>query len=448
MPTPMNAADVAWLRMETPTNPMTITGVMVLDAPMDRATLERLVEQRLLLFDRFRSYIDDPQGRVPRWTLESPFNLDAHLLPLQLPSPGGQSDLEAAVSELMSTPLDFSIAPWTIHLVERFGKGSALIVRIHHCVADGIALIHVLLSLADEHWDPTRIKGRREPAPLRQRVARTVKGALGETADLLTRPRHLGERLRTGGRVSRSLGHLLLMGRDSETVFKEGVTPRKRAAWSQPVALDTAKAVGRAAGAKVNDVLLAAATGALRRYLDARNEPTAGVEVRAAVPFNVRPPERAFELGNAFGLVFLALPVGVEDPVERLVVLKERMDAIKASEEPAVTYGILQSIGRAPRWAHRQVVRMFSSKASAVMTNVPGPTETVHLLGVPVGALMFWVPQAGDIGLGVSLISYAGTVRLGIAADANLVADPWALVRGFETEFADLARTFVGVPGR
>src|SRR5690606_30084690 len=164
---------------------------------------------------------------------------------------------------------------------------------------------------------------------------------------------------------------------------------------------DGVRAVGHATGTKVNDVLLAAAAGALRRYMAGRGEPTEGVEVRAAVPFNVRPLERAHELGNAFALVFLKLPVGVEDPVARLRLLKARMDRIKRSTEPAVTYGVLQTIGRTPHFVHHLVVRLFASKATAVMTNVPGPRERLHLLGVPLEDLMFWVPQAGDLALGL-----------------------------------------------
>ena len=121
------------------------------------------------------------------------------------------------------------------------------------------------------------------------------------------------------------------------------------------------------------------------------------------------------------------------------------MDAVKRSAEPAVVFGILQSIGRAPMWVHRMVVKMFSEKASGVLTNVPGPTEPVHVVGAPVTTLMFWVPQAGDIGLGLSLLSLNGTVRVGVTTDAAFVADPSVLADAFEAEFAALADEF-GVP--
>jgi WS/DGAT/MGAT family acyltransferase len=228
------------------------------------------------------------------------------------------------------------------------------------------------------------------------------------------------------------------MPSDPETPYKGVSSPYKRAAWTRPIPLDGVKAVGRATGTKVNDVLLAAATGALRRYMAARGEPTAGVEIRAAVPFNVRPLERAHELGNAFALVFLRLPVGVEDPAERLRLLKARMDKIKRSTEPGVVYGILQTIGLTPHFVHHLVVKLFATKATAVMTNVPGPQEQLHLLGVPLADVMFWVPQAGDLALGLSILSYDGRVLVGVASDATL-ADPVTLGHAFEEEFAALA---------
>src|SRR5690606_30771106 len=197
-------------------------------------------------------------------------------------------------------------------------------------------------------------------------------------------------------------------------------------------------------GAKVNDVLLAAAAGGLRRYLAGRGEPTDGVEIRAAVPFNVRPLDRAHELGNAFALVFLKLPVGMTDPAARLQALKARMDRIKRSAEPAVVYGILQTIGLAPGWLHRLVVALFSTKCSAVTADVPGPTERLHLMGVPLADLMFWVPQAGDLGLGLSILSYDGRVLVGVAADARVVEDPNALAAAFEEEFDALASRYAG----
>ncbi|MEL6616210.1 MAG: wax ester/triacylglycerol synthase family O-acyltransferase [Bacteroidota bacterium] len=446
----MRPADAAWLRMEEPVNPMTITGVLSFGRRVEREELIALVEERMLPFDRFRMRIDNPESPLAKWVPDERFNINEHIIEVELPHPGGRRGLESLVSDLMSTPVPFDRAPWSFHLVHDIDDEvqTAFVARLHHVIGDGIGLMHVLLSMCDERFDPKKLPGgalapqRKPKGPLAKRIAKTARGAAGETKDLLTKPRHLWRRLRAVGGGVGSLTHLLAMPRDSQTVFKGTASARKQAAWTRAISLDTIKAIGRSTDAKVNDVLLAAATGALRRYLIARGESVRGVEVRAAVPVNVRPLERAFELGNAFSLVFLLLPVGEAHPLERLRILKQRMDALKDSQEPAVVYGILQSIGRAPEWGHQFVVDLFAAKASAVMTNVPGPTEALHMGGAPIQELMFWVPQAGDIGFGLSILSYNGTVRVGVAADAAYAPDPRPIVEAFEMEFAELAAQY------
>ncbi len=450
-PFPVSPPDSAWLRMESPTNPMTITGVLGLGSAFTMDDLRRFVGERLCRFDRFQMRIDGLGSSHPMWVPDEAFDLDRHLFEVDLPAPGGKEGLEALVSQLMSQPLSFAHSPWTFHLVRHVDAqtgvdGSALIGRLHHVIGDGIAMMHVLIHAVDEYVDPeseTAAPPKRHRRPVRQRVASTLKGAGHEALDLLTSPSHLGERLSAIGAGTKALAHLLAMRPDSQTVFKDEASATKRAAWTRPIPLDQIKAVGAAMDAKVNDVLMSAAGGALRRYLDGRGEAVEGVSMRAAAPFNVRPLERAHELGNSFGLVFVELPVGEPTARARLDAMKRTMDAAKRSAEPMVVYGILQSIGRTPMWVHRQVVQMFSQKASAVMTNVPGPQEPLHILGAPLDTLMFWVPQAGDIGLGLSILSLDGVVRVGVSTDAAFVDDPGLLADAFEEEFEALATEFL-----
>lgn len=450
-PFPVSPPDSAWLRMEQPTNPMTITGVVGFGAELPLDRLRRFVAERLSRFDRFRMRIEGVGSARPRWVPDERFSLDHHVFETQVPSPGGKAGLQVLVSDLMSQPLSFAHSPWTFHLVHGVDHGdgsvgSAIVVRVHHVIGDGIALMHVLIHAVDEYFDADAPTGRtkRPRRPASARALATLKNAGAETLDLLTKPRHLGGRLKAAGGGAASLGHLLAMPADSDTVLKAGTSPVKQAAWTGPIDLETVKAIGRAMDGKVNDVLMSSAAGALRRYLEARGEPVDGVTVRTATPFNVRPLERAHELGNSFGLVFVALPVGEATAEARLRVTKERMDAVKETYEPAVVYGILQTIGRTPMWAHRFVVRLFQQKATGVLTNVPGPQETLHIEGTPVTTLMFWVPQAGDLGLGISILSLDGVVRVGIAADAAIVDDPSELAAAFEEEFAALAEAFGG----
>ncbi len=159
---------------------------------------------------------------------------------------------------------------------------------------------------------------------------------------------------------------------------------------------------------------------------------------RAVIPFNLRKPSRRIELGNKFGLVFLSLPIGIADPVDRLRELKQRMDALKDTAEPIVTFGILGLIGMLPNRLEDVVVEIFGKKGTLVMTNVPGPREQLYLAGAPIGEMMFWVPQSGRLGLGISILSYNNQVMIGVASDSSLVPDPEIIVAGFQEELEAL----------
>src|SRR5262249_37344464 len=248
--------------------------------------------------------------------------------------------------------------------------------------------------------------------------------------------------LENPGRIAEGafrLGRLVLLPPDPSTAFKGKLGRRKRAAWSEPIPLDGFKAIGKAFGATVNDVLVTTATGALRRYLEKRGEPIDGVAIRASVPVNLRPLEHAHKLGNSFGLVFLTLPIGIADPVQRLHAVKKEMDELKRSPEALVAYAVLNVMGLTPVEVERLGLRFFGSKASAVLTNVPGPREPLYLAGHKLDSVMFWVPQSGRLGLGISILSYNGGVMLGVATDAGLVPDPERIVAEFAREFKALA---------
>jgi WS/DGAT/MGAT family acyltransferase len=188
----------------------------------------------------------------------------------------------------------------------------------------------------------------------------------------------------------------------------------------------------------VNDVLVTAVAGALRRYLHSRDQLTEGITIRALVPVNLRALGAPLKLGNRFGLVFVDLPIGIADPFERLMAFKQQMAAIKDSPEAVVAFGILTTIGMIPAGVEHRVVELFGNKATAVMTNVPGPREPLYLAGKRLRRIMCWVPQSGRLGLGVSILSYAGEVCLGVATDAGLVPDPEKIVGGFQAEFDEL----------
>jgi WS/DGAT/MGAT family acyltransferase len=458
------SADAAWLRMEDPTNLMMITGVLMFDEPINVARLHRVIEERLLVFDRFRMRVKPGRTSsvLPEWEIDPYFNLSAHIHRIALPAPGGKRELQALVSDLMSTPLDFSKPLWHFHIVENYNGGSAALCRLHHAIADGIALVQVLLSLTDEQRDaPPATDGVRRdtraanpiesfllPAVRSLSNALTSAGTIiDEGRELLSDPARVIDVARTGVSGAQALNKLLFMPSDPPTLFKGALGVQKRAAWSEPIPLDDVKRVGGMFRCTINDVLLNAVAGALRRYMINRGAVVEGLNIRAVVPVNLRPPGPITELGNRFSLVFLDLPIGIEDPFDRLLELKRRMEGIKSSPEALIAFGILNTIGVMPQQMAELVVDIFGSKATAVMTNVPGPRQRIYLAGSPIRQIMFWVPQAGHLGLGVSIFSYAGDVLIGIAVDAGLVPDPDTIVAAFHTEFNDLLRLACIVTG-
>lgn len=451
---PLSAVDHAWLRMDHPTNLMIINGVLVLDEPVDLERVKDLLRRRLLPIRRFRQRItyhkDDPH-----WEDDPEFDLDQHVHRMELPAPGDDDVLREVVSGLMSEPIPPRRPLWSFHLLDRYkGQGCVVMIRLHHCIGDGMALLLVLLSLTDlTIGDPAASdpNGDFEDNPFTDLFRKPPRG-LEAAKRLAERIMPDGMRLLqqtaqafksmnamvTGVASTTALGRLVLRPSDPDTIYKGPLGVPKRVAWSDPVPVAEVKEIGKALKGTVNDILLSAMTGGLRRYLDRRGEKADGLNFRAAMPVNLRSLDEMSNLGNQFGLIFLSLPVGIEDPVERLAELHRRSMSLKRSAEPIVVYNILKLLGVSPDLVQKIVVDVFAAKTTAVMTNVPGPREVLYLAGRAIQEIFFWVPQSGRVGLGISIFSYAGHVRLGLASDAGLVPDPEAIVRGFHEEFEEL----------
>jgi WS/DGAT/MGAT family acyltransferase len=445
----MAAVDTTWLRMDRPTNPMVVLGVLILAGPVDVARLEKALGDRLLATDRFRQR-PETQATGLWWCDDPQFDRARHIKRIRLPGAADKAELERFVAELVSVPLDPAHPLWQFHIVEDYAGGAAVVVRIHHAIADGMALIAVMLSLTDQ-YAPTAEGKRRRASGMQDdahwpSVIAPVMEALDEglhlTGDLwrgsLGAVANPAETLRQGTSIAAELAYLLLMPNDSPTRLKGRLSGMKRAAWNEPIALPEVKTVSQALGCSINDMLLAAVAGALNGYLAEKGDPTQGVEIRALVPVNLRPPGGEHELGNRFGIVALELPVGLDNPLSRVYEIHRRMEVLKSSYEPPVTLGLITALGYAPQLVQDRVFDLLLSRATAVMTNVPGPQQMLHLAGSELKQVMFWVPQTGDIGIGVSILSYNGKVQFGLMTDAALVPDPAAIVARFNPEFEQL----------
>jgi WS/DGAT/MGAT family acyltransferase len=245
-----------------------------------------------------------------------------------------------------------------------------------------------------------------------------------------------------GAALALSLGHLLFVPFDHRTVLKKELSGRRRMAWSSGLDLETIKAIGRSRGATVNDVLLSAMTGALRRFLAEAGEPVDEFTIRAIIPVNLRPVHSIEEMddsmGNRFGLVFLDLPVNEKTTESRFRGLKERMDAMKGTPEAFVAFGILNALGHTPATIEHIVNDVFGRKASLVVTNVPGPREPLYIDGVRLRDVMSWVPHPARLGLGLAILSYAGKVIVGVRVDEAVSNNPAHFVTLFEDEVSGM----------
>lgn len=466
----MSRVDTAWLRMDTEANLMMIVGVWLLEPAVAYDDLCARVGERLLRYRRFRQkVVEDAMGAS--WVLDADFDLRRQVVRETLHQRRGQPmqrALEQRVAELAATPLDPARPLWQLHLVEDYRdadgrRGSALIARIHHCIADGIALISVMLSITDGGKPPPVRRHRPDDErdwladavlkPITDMTAKAI-GVYGEgvvkSMELLANP---GSPLqgsldlaRVGYQVMSDAAALALMPDDSPTPLKGKPGKAKRVAWCEPIPLDDVRAVGKALGCSINDVLLACAAGAVGGYLDAKGVDTAGKQIRAMVPVNLRPIEQAHRLGNRFGLVPLVLPIGIANPVERVYAVRARMNELKGSYQPLLAFGLLAIAGLLIKPVQHALLNLFARKATAVMTNVPGPREPLKFCGATLRQVMFWVPQSGDIGMGVSILSYGGGVQFGLITDRKLCPDPEHIIDRFAPEFEKLLMVTLMLP--
>lgn len=460
----MSRVDTAWLRMDSRSNLMMIVGVWLLRPALGAVALRRRLEAKLLGYARFRQKAVQ-EAVLSYWVEDEDFDIERHVVHEKLVRERGRSEreaLQARVGELAATPLDPAHPLWQMHVFDRYEDGNAVVIRIHHCIADGIALNAVLMSIADGgtdlHHPAHAPEHERENdahdgdwlanAVIKPFTALTVKaiGMYGDgivtAMDYLAHPQeplaeaaHLAQ---AGARVLRDAAALALLPDDSPTLLKGPLDGRKIVAWCEPLPLDQVKAVGKALGCSVNDVLLACVAGSIGHYLRDHGENPSGKEIRAMVPVNLRPPEEAWQLGNRFGLAPVVLPIGIANPIERLYAVRDRMHSLKDSYQPLLAYALLAVSGLLTKPLQDALSNVFLRKTTAVMTNVAGFAKPVVICGSTLRQSIFWVPSSGDVGVGVSIVSYIGGVQFGLITDSRRCPDPHRIIERFAPEFETL----------
>lgn len=420
----VSASDAIWLQ-ETPENLMVINAVLILDR-MDLGTFRKTFQERLLdgepgqRLTRLRSRIVG-RGTAAHWEVDPDFHVDRQLFAPEGEEPTTLDALQAFVGQEASRPLPPDRPPWQFQLVEHFeGDASALVVRIHHSVADGMALVSLMFTLMDPLGpDP-------EGRSLHLRPSGGSRAGAGLAA------------LRIGLGAPGVLLSRLLWRADRHALHGPKLSGRKQVAWTAPLDLRVVKQAKDRLRATVNDVLMASVSGALTRFL----EPTAGPalkDLRVSMPVNVRPLHEPLVLDNRFAAVPLKIPAGLMTLERRIEAVKATMDELKRSAAPVVVFGLQRALlALLPEVASRGLIDFLANKCTAVVTNVPGPQQDISLAGRRVRGMLFWVPQRADIGIGISILSFAGKVQVGVMADASLMEDPHHLVHAFEAEFEAL----------
>jgi WS/DGAT/MGAT family acyltransferase len=420
--------------MDDPTNPMMITVVMHFHGKIDEDRLINTFKVFLGKYRRFRQRIvvPDQPFRRPFWEDDPGYCVEDHLEHRELRHPADEVALDDLINQKVNEPLDFKHPLWQSTLVDNYPAGTVLITRVHHCIADGISLMQILLQMthtsAVESGNPANLvtAGRDKVS-----VETSKTGAVSAPS----RPRRVALYSQPPfAEVLAAAVRIVFRKPDPPSLLKGPLGRRKKVLWSEPFPLPEIRKIARVKHATTNDVLMAIASGAVRRYLELHGE-VRTQNLRAFVLVNLRTRAIDEELGNKFGLVFLTLPVALEQPLERLGMVKQGMDQLKSSAEYAATYFILKVLGSMPEWIENIAIKIFDRKGTMVATNVPGPRKPLYLAGAPIRSIMAAVPQSGRIGVGLSFISYIDEVVFGLNVDSGLVPDPEAFIQLFSEEF-------------
>jgi len=415
LPERLSREDSARWHMATPKNPMVIGALLLFDERLALGALEEMVRDKLVPHRRFRQHVVEPQhGRErPFWRDDLSFEVREHVAKLNPPEVADAAALVRLVNDRMNAPLPPDRSPWSFELVDRATGGSALLVRIHHCVADGRALVSLLADLAEGPDD-----GKARPS-------------------VVARPSTVNRRGRFIDRIA-SLFRLLTLSRDPVGLLRRPLGGHKQVAWSAPILLESVKSIARATGHRVADVLLAAAAGALDLYF--RDHGQAPRSVRALLPVAAPSHSTGDGLGNHYASVFVRLPIGATDPRTRLEVIARDMAAVRGGGMLRMMIGLLRLAGAVAPALERWAVSRGARRASLVVSSLAGPTAPTCLAGARLQTIVVWAPAAASVGLSLTLFGYAGALHLGVLADAAVIDRPEELVAGFQAAIDELGR--------
>ena len=451
----LTSVDASFLTNETGSSHMHIGAVVIAEGPPPSyEDLLAHIQGRLHLVPRYRQKLAFPPvetGR-PFWIDDPQFNLEYHVRHSALPAPGGEDQLRKMAARVFSQQLDRTKPLWELWLVQGLKrKRFALISKTHHSVIDGIAGVDIATVLfdvkpvpeparSDEQWIP-----QPEPSPV-ELAARGVEGLakapLGLARRLESAVRHPNSALGRAREAAEGVGDVAwaMANPAPDVPLNTEIGSHRRFLWVR-AELEQFKGIKRALGGTVNDVVLATVSGALRRWMHARSVRTEGLELRALVPVSIRAAGDGGELGNQIAAVRGPLPVYIEDPAERLRVVREEMNDVKDSKQAVGAEVISRFNDFAPPTLLAQASRLnFSTRLfNLIVTNVPGPQFPLYVLGRELEDVfpVAFLPE--NHALAIAIMSYDGGINFGLLADYDALDDVGLIAEGIEAEIHELA---------
>jgi diacylglycerol O-acyltransferase / wax synthase len=445
----MSAQDAMFLHVEDDVTPMHIGGVSIFDGPPPPfAELCEMVEGKLDQTPRYRQRVRFVPLRLgePVWVDDPHFELDYHLRHTAVPAPGDAEQLRATAARVFSQHLDRARPLWEIWMVEGLERDRwALLSKVHHCMVDGVAATDLMSVMFDDGatddraqpWMPEPAVSGLELAAhgLRRRILDPASQLRGAVLAPRTLAREAAGTLQALIATAPAL-------RPATSTLTGPIGPHRVWSWAG-AALADIKTVRAEAGGTVNDVVLAIISNGFRDLLDARGESvTAESVVRTMVPVSVRRPGERGIYNNRVSAVFAQLPVGLDDPLERLSRIREQMDGIKSSHQAVAGDTLSQLSGFAPplllALGSRAMTRSLPLNMDTATTNVPGPQQPVHALGRRLRESYPYVPIVGRVRIVVAIFSYDGGLFFGVTGDRDHAADIAVLTSGIESGLTEL----------
>jgi WS/DGAT/MGAT family acyltransferase len=438
---------------------MHIGGALVFDARPDGSipTLEEVrsyLEERLGELPRYRCRLSEPRThglRWPEWVEDERFELAAHVRRATLPRPGGDEELCDWLGDFWSHRLDRHRPLWEVVVLDGLEQGRwALATKTHHAMVDGVGSVDVGYLMLDTEPEPpprpTQI-GRARPVRTEDDRSRRSEAA----GALRWLPEHALHAARRGADVAlhpRKAFELLERSRAAvEVLMRDELIAAPETSLNQIIGgtrsfavvrapLADLKTIKNALGGTVNDVVLAAVTGGLRRLLESRGEQPPDEGLRAMVPMNVRQASEKLALGNRVSSLFVHLPVAAGTTEERYRIVTEEAEALKAGTQALGTSTIITLAGVAPPAIHATIARsLYATRLfNVTVTNVPGPQMTLYALGARLREILPLVPLTAEHAVGVAIMSYDGGVFFGINAATDAVSDLDAVQEGIVDE--------------